>query len=269
MREQLERDIKIIDNALLDLNELENGIPIKTIDSLHIERARLKSKLSKLYNADEQQDTDLLKESIDLVSKAEELAFKTSITDRQSLSNQFFRLKNRLGALKHKGKVKEQREFKNKDFHVKVWQDSERIGIETVWIREGYFYATMGGIEINHGKRTVLYPDELPLIGMSNCVSVMLKSEIIGYSYSDIVTELEKAHKLSRVVSIWDVIEECEGVTEADKLIEVLGKYEINLSNKYNRYSDEWFELVEHKEVISDPVSFVYRGYQLRLKEQK
>lgn len=27
--------------------------------------------------------------------------------------------------------------------------------------------------------------------------------------------------------------------------------------------------LVEHREVISDPVSFVYRGYQLRLKERK
>ena len=75
--------------------------------------------------------------------------------------------------------------------------------------------------------------------------------------------------KEQREVSIWDVIKECEGVTDASKLIKTLGSYEINLSNKYNRYSDEWFDLVEHKEILSDPISFVYRGYQLRLKDSK
>lgn len=168
MKEQLERDIEILRKAKhISVNnyDFHCGVKIKALET------KLTEKLKSL-DTKEQQDTDLLKESIDLVSKAEELAFKTSITDRQSLSNQFFRLKNRLGALKHKGKVKE--------------------------------------------------------------------------------------------VTIWDVIEECKGVTGKGEMTAILDKYEMKYARQY-----DWRPLSKNVHILDQPLNFTAKGHQLRLKEQK
>lgn len=130
--------------------------------------------------------------------------------------------------------TKEQREFKNKDFHVKVWQDSEKIGIETVWIREGFKYQER--IDITRNAETTMYDMVYPVFGGRRLKDEILLSDC-GYSYSDIVTELEKAHKLSSEVTIYDVIKECD-----------------------------WVRLEVRVHYLDQPRDCIMRGYQLRLK---
>lgn len=155
--------------------------------------------------------------------------------------------------------TKEEREFQNKDFHVKVWQDSEKIGIETVWIREGFEYQDM--IDITSQSETTIYEMVYPVFALRKLKDEILKSEC-RHSYSDIVTELEKADKLSREVTIWDAIKECEGVTDRDQLFEILYRYEIDL-----RDNGDWQCMSENVCYLDNPHTFIDDGYQLRLKE--
>ena len=64
-----------------------------------------------------------------------------------------------------------------------------------------------------------------------------------------------------REISIWDVIEECKGVTDRDELNRILNKYEMYLV-------DEWVTLSNRGWYLDQPIDCVQRGYQLRLKEQ-
>lgn len=163
--------------------------------------------------------------------------------------------------------TKEQREFKNKDFHVVVWEDSERIGIETKWIKEGFGYRNDFGNNLFHIDNQ--WKTDLPLAnnvwfgvnkGITSCIR---DKECIAVSYTDIVKELEKADKLSREVSIRDVIEECKGVTDPNRLAQIISKYE------FKDFTNNWVDFDRHSvEWLDTPIEFIYNGHQLRLKEQ-
>ena len=162
--------------------------------------------------------------------------------------------------------TKEQREFKNKDFHVKVWQDSEKIGIVTVWIREGFeryydFSLDKQGIWFKRSMETWIYRNKksLPNFGMDTLTCEVVKTPDM-LSYSDIVTGLEKAHKLSSEVTIYDVIKECEGVTDKHKLRKILDKYE--------RYDDEGNARQLGYKWLEIPYSFI-QDFKVRLKDNE
>ena len=82
-------------------------------------------------------------------------------------------------------------------------------------------------------------------------------------TYSDIVTELEKAHKLSSEVTIWDVMLTLDDTKNITDLFKELSKYE------YKRIAPlecEWssMKFVEIENIINEP-----DDYQLRLKDCK
>lgn len=206
-----------------------------------------------------------LERDIETLMKADCIQ-KEYCLERHSIPNAIVELSKKLKFLQKL--QKEQREFKNKDFHVKVWQDSEKIGIETVWIREGYEYDSMGGNNLNslriiRGASTGLFPYYPPDFGLTETTYSIAKDNT-KVPFELIVTELEKADKLSKEVTIWDVIEECKGVTGKGEMTAILDKYEMKYARQY-----DWRPLSKNVHILDQPLNFTAKGHQLRLKEQK
>lgn len=211
-----------------------------------------------------------------------------------------FKLMNQLQATE-----RTQREFKNKNFNLIVWEDGKRIGVETKWIKEGFQYLgeiwrnEYMGIRIHSFYTTKLLHGAMPDFGIGNsCTSATISKDLIKdniYTYTDIVKELEKADKLSRgevfcetcksftkrwedlkritcncgtvsrklesqEPSIWDVIEECKGVTDNEGLYRILDKYEC-------KFNTEWSIMSADASLLDNPYTFIALDYQLRLKE--
>jgi len=103
------------------------------------------------------------------------------------------------------------------------------------------------------------------LILVSNLLDVDLECRF--QSLREGLTEKRKEleYKLEndpKSVSIYDVIKECEGVTDREELIKILKEYEINLI-------DDWVSLEKRAWYLDQPMDCIFRGYQLRLKDCK
>lgn len=164
----------------------------------------------------------------------------------------------------------EERIFDNPNFKVKVWQDNERIGIKTMFIRERFEYVSnrrwdnnYAGIRICAGWRTRLLEYTMPDFGLESATHSMLKNEANVF-YSDIVKELEIAHAKSMEAdktTIYDVIKECEGITDKDEMLRTLDKYELKYKNR-----DFWNTLMNNVQALSNPIGFIANGHQIRRK---
>lgn len=81
---------------------------------------------------------------------------------------------------------------------------------------------------------------------------------------SDLEFRLESLEAKEKEVSIWDVIEECKGVVDKEGMTAILSKYEVKYRSK-----EYWNELVNNVQAITNPIGFIAKGHQLRLKGRK
>lgn len=168
-------------------------------------------------------------------------------------------------------KSKEERIFETSNYKVKVWRSGSRVGIEKIWIREGWRYWTttdtvprlvIDGAE--YGYHTVINT-HIVSFGNHYCVGTAfyeIEESEINYTYSDIVAALESMETNSDEVSVYDVIDECHKILDAETAKSILENYEIQFGGR-----PYWNMLINHVDSLSNPIRFVVSGHKLRLKK--
>lgn len=164
-----------------------------------------------------------------------------------------------------------EREFKNEDFHIKVWETEEEIGAETIFVREGF--RKRGGIGIEKKFNTLFFCTCLPDFGMKNTTRKIKKSKIEGYTFQDIIEDLEKAHNKSlkahsKEVTIKDVIKELGNVDTVTERLEILSKYEVRCILSNGTLST-WHSLRDNFGMLEPQLFYELGFYGVRRKEVK
>lgn len=99
-----------------------------------------------------------------------------------------------------KPKIINEREFKNDNFHIRVWETEKKIGAETIWIKEGFEYNTAKHghidkkeISIKKGSETTIYADSTqPFFGSRIKSDQQIKTSVT-LTYTDLCKALERA----------------------------------------------------------------------------
>lgn len=167
-----------------------------------------------------------------------------------------------------------EREFKNEDFHIKVWETDDEIGGRTFFVREEFLYRSKKTLDsmpmsILSSIETKMCSFHLPDFGMARLTSGIKKSKIKGYTFQDIVKALETAHNESleahsKKVTIEDVIKELESVDTVEERWEILDKYEV-----VHPFIRNWLSLDKSPTFIDAPNVFKLGFYELRKREVK
>lgn len=149
-------------------------------------------------------------------------------------------------------KIINEREFKNDNFHIKVWETEDHIGAETVWIKEGFDYDCEIGIDKNYTQAfTSNYrANEIADFGL-NTIGAELQAhkEEIKYSFTDLCKALERAEQETSELTYDTVVKELEGL-EGEELFNAMGKYQydyvgINSGWDNLNYIDDFFDIPE------------------------
>lgn len=168
-----------------------------------------------------------------------------------------------------------EKEFKNEDFHIKVWETDDEIGAETIFVRGCFSYSSKKllnnwSMAIEPFLRTQIYYNSLPNFGMDTTIHISKKSGIRGYTFKDIVEELETAHNESlkahsKELTIEDVIKEIKSVDTVTEKWNILGNYEFNLSGNFG----DWHSLQNNESILNSTFAYELGLFKLRRKEVK
>ena len=164
--------------------------------------------------------------------------------------------------IKHLEKIcneKEEREFKCDDFHIKLWQTKDKIGGETVFVKEGFSYGKYClNIEITNS--TELYKEFLPCFGMEGTTDSILKPDS-KYTFSDIAEALQEAVEYSKnkEVTFDTFYNECKGKSP-EEIVEICKGYEAMNWNWHSWVEVDCFEL-QNKEL------YIFNLRQIRRKK--
>lgn len=136
---------------------------------------------------------------------------------------------------------KEEIDFKCDDFHIKLWQTEDKIGGETVFVREGFEY-NHNHILIINSLRTFFFIKDRPFFGMHGTSHSTLSSNV-EYSFSDIAEALQQAVEYSKNkgVTFDTFYNECKG-KKPEGIVEICKGYEYRLWEFEGGWSD-WEEV--------------------------
>jgi hypothetical protein len=96
-------------------------------------------------------------------------------------------------------KIINEHTFDNPNFKIRIWETEDRIGGETLWVREGFRYYRGGGsVIIENGYKTNFFNSfdnhVYPNFGTSVNLAEIYKIEI-NYTYKDLYKALERAEQ--------------------------------------------------------------------------
>jgi G:T-mismatch repair DNA endonuclease (very short patch repair protein) len=144
-----------------------------------------------------------------------------------------------------KPKIITERTFDNPNFKIKIWETEDKVGAETIWIKEGFKWNTnindlefARDISIDKEETTELFVENIyPYFGMSGTKSDIHKSEI-NYTFTDLCKALERAEQQTSKLTYDTVVKELEGLEEME-LYEAMKKYEYSYVLEFW----DWFPL--------------------------
>lgn len=94
--------------------------------------------------------------------------------------------------------IKNSKTFQNENFHVRVWENRNAVGIETIWIKEDFYYNSENGdknnfnIVINSNEVTSIYSDgSVVTFGMEFSKDASWTNEI-DYTFKELCEALEE-----------------------------------------------------------------------------
>lgn len=148
-------------------------------------------------------------------------------------------------------KIINEREFENDNFHIKVWETEDKIGAETVRIREGFEYGGGFNLIINDKYKTdffvspdvSLYPNFGTFVNSAEIYKTKIK-----YTFTDLCKALERAEQETSELTYDTVVKELDGL-EGRRYLEQLTKYEycigeVNLGSETIDFKKaKWFNL--------------------------
>lgn len=159
-----------------------------------------------------------------------------------------------------KPKIINEREFKNDNFHIKVWETEDKIGAETVWIREGFKYnldSYVRSLKVTiMDKGATVHNNKYPFFGL-DWKTFETNKEDTSLNFTDLCKALERAEQETTELTYETVVKELEGL-QGGIYLEKLANYEytfgtINLGSenidftKAKWYNLRWFGSM-HKE---------------------